>query len=104
MEVAWLKLINQTVTCLNLFEKLPINKTHRLLNLINNKFNIDIFKKNRSGELIDRNDVIATLHLTYVDCFNEFQKKYGYKVADKATLQKPINLSESSDDQEITFC
>lgn len=64
----------------------------------------DIFKKNRSGELIDRNDVIANLHLIYVDCFNEFQKKYGYKVVDKATLQKPITLSECSDDQEITFC
>jgi len=64
----------------------------------------DVFTKNKNGEIVNKDDVIAALHLIYVDCFNEFQKKYGYKVVDKATLAKPITLSESTNDQEITFC
>lgn len=58
----------------------------------------DIFKRNRNSEFESKNDVMASLHVIYTDCFNEFQKKYGYKVCDRVTIQKPINLSEGSND------
>jgi hypothetical protein len=64
----------------------------------------EIFSLNKSGEFISKDDVIARLHIIYLECFNEFHKKYGYKVVDRATLEKPINLSEVQNDREITFC
>lgn len=64
----------------------------------------EIFTMNRNGEFENKDDVIARLHIIYLECFNEFQTKYGFKVVDKATLDKPIKLSEVENDREITFC
>lgn len=64
----------------------------------------EVFKRNKQGKFENKDDVIADLHLLYVECYNEFQRKYGYKVVDKATLEKPIKLSEVQNDSEITFC
>jgi len=55
----------------------------------------EIFKLNKNGKFQSKDDVIAELHLVYLDHFNYFQTNYGYKVADKADLSRPINLSEN---------
>lgn len=55
----------------------------------------EIFKKNKMGKFECKDDLIADLHLIFLDHFNYFQEHYGYKVVDKATLNRPINLSEN---------
>ena len=58
----------------------------------------EVFKRNRASSYLTKDDVIADLHLLYLECFNEFQSKYGFKVADKATLDKPIKLSKKTNE------
>lgn len=55
----------------------------------------EIFKMNKMGKFETKDDLIAELHLIYLDHFNYFQTNYGYKVADKADISRPINLSEN---------
>ena len=55
----------------------------------------ETFKLNKDGSFESKDDVIAHLHLIYTEAFNEFQKKYGYKVTDRATVDKAIKMSEN---------
>lgn len=54
----------------------------------------DMFRKNKCGSFISKDDVIAELHLAYVAFYNHFQSNHGYKVSDRVDLTKPINMSE----------
>jgi hypothetical protein len=63
----------------------------------------EIFKKNKAGEFQTKDDVIAELHLVYVDHFNYFQENHGYKVVDRADINRAINLSEDGNGKTVYF-
>jgi hypothetical protein len=54
----------------------------------------DIFKKNKNGNYQTKDDLMADIHLTYIAFYNQFHSDYGYKVTDRADINKPIMMSE----------
>ena len=64
----------------------------------------EVFKRNKAGNYIHKDDVIADLHLMYKEHYDFFRLHYGFKTSENRTLDKIIKFSEAQNDNEITFC